>query len=171
VITIRLEEPRDVEAIRGVNRQAFQHDAEAQIVDDLRQACSGAVSLVAESDGVVVGHVLFSPVTIRQNGATVEGMGLGPMAVLPARQRTGIGSKLVEVGVQVMRDAGHPFVVVLGHPEYYPRFGFRPASEHGLVCQWDGVPDEAFLVITNDDAVMRGVTGSVWYRPEFEAAL
>ena len=98
-------------------------------------------------------------------------MGLAPMAVLPDYQHQGIGSQLVTSGLEILRQRNCPYVVVLGHPEYYPRFGFVPASRHGIVCQWEGVPDGAFMVLIFDEAIMSGVSGVVRYRDEFEEAL
>jgi len=97
-------------------------------------------------------------------------MGLAPMAIAPERQRQGIGSRLIEAGLKVLRQQACPFVIVLGHPEYYPRFGFVPASGHGLACQWEGVPDEAFMVLILDKAFMAGVSGVARYRDEFDEA-
>jgi len=93
-------------------------------------------------------------------------MGLAPMAVLPDHQREGIGSELVRTGIERLRNVGCPFVIVLGHPEYYPRFGFEVASHHGIRGEWD-VPDEAFMILVLDESEMQGVSGLVKYRPEF----
>jgi putative acetyltransferase len=98
-------------------------------------------------------------------------MGLAPVAVLPDRQRGGIGSSLVKRGLEILRDRGCPFVIVLGHPEYYPRFGFELASNYGLYSQWDGVPDEAFMVMIMDHASLKGVSGVAKYREEFNEAM
>ena len=95
-------------------------------------------------------------------------MGLAPMAVLPDCQRQGIGSQLVRRGVDILRERGCPFVVVVGHPEYYPRFGFERASAHALVSQWDGMPDAAFMVLILDGHVMAGVSGVARYKEEFD---
>ena len=114
-----------------------------------------------------MGHILFTPVRIESAERRVVGMGLAPMAVLPDRQRQGIGSKLVRQGLDILRERGCPFVVVVGHPEYYPRFGFEPASAHGLGSQWEGVPDEAFMVLVFDADAMTGVSGVAKYREEF----
>jgi putative acetyltransferase len=114
-----------------------------------------------------VGHILFTPVAIEHAGRRVLGMGLAPMAVLPERQRQGLGSELVRRGLEILRERGCPFVVVVGHPEYYPRFGFEPASRHGLVCQWEGVPDPAFMVLILDADAMAGISGVAQYRDEF----
>src|SRR5437879_13678113 len=94
-------------------------------------------------------------------------MGLGPMAVLPEHQRQGVGSRLVRRGLDILRERGCPFVVVVGHPEYYPRFGFEPASRHGLASQWEGVPDAAFMVLVLDAPALTGVAGGAEDREEF----
>jgi putative acetyltransferase len=119
----------------------------------------------------VVGHILFSPVVIETTGRKVEGMGLAPMAVLPDRQRQGIGSALVRWGLAILRERSCPFIVVLGHPELYPRFGFEIASTHGLSSQWEGVPDEAFMVLILNANIMDSVAGIVRYRDEFNEAV
>jgi putative acetyltransferase len=171
MISIRRERSADIAAIRAVNEAAFDQSAEADIVAALRDACPDILSLVAESDGEIVGHILFSPVTIEDGSQSRQGMGLAPMAVIPNRQREGIGSALVTAGLQMLRAQGCPFIIVLGHPEFYPRFGFVPASRHGLISQWEGVPDAAFMVLVLDASSMAGVTGVARYREEFDAAM
>lgn len=170
MVEIRVEEPRDAVAVRAVNESAFDTHVEANVVDALRDG-PDTVSLVAEEAGEIVGHILFSPVTVGRRGKVVVGMGLAPMAIVPARQRRGIGSALVTRGLETLRERGCPFVVVLGHPDFYPRFGFERASIHGLACQWAGVPDEAFMVTILRPEVMRGVSGVARYRAEFDAAM
>lgn len=144
---IRRELPEDLASIRDVNEQAFGRAGEAGLVDALREQATPFLSLVAEDDGKVVGHICFSPVTIEHaDGSTVPILGLAPMAVTPGRQNEGIGSQLVRSGLEECRRAGFRAVVVLGHPEYYPRFGFRPASTAGLRSEYD-VPDPVFMVM------------------------
>jgi putative acetyltransferase len=162
-----LERPEDASAVRRVNELAFGQPAEADLVDKLRAACGDALSLVAVAD-VVVGHILFTPVIVERASRRVVGMGLAPMAVLPDRQRQGIGSRLVRRGLDILRERGCPFVVVVGHPDYYPRFGFERASARALVSQWEGMPDDAFMVLILDEHAMAGVSGVARYRAEFD---
>jgi putative acetyltransferase len=135
-------------------------------VDVLRACGKATLSLVAVEDGRIVGHMLFSPVTIEARDQTFLAVGLAPMAVLPERQRRGIGSQLVEVGLLECRNAGYECVVVLGHPTYYPRFGFVPASRYGLKSEFE-VPDEAFMVVGWHGGVLKEGGGVVRYQPEF----
>src|SRR5689334_13394883 len=123
MITIRPERSEDGEAIRRVHLASFPTGAEAALVDRLRDAGRAWVSLVAEREGLVVGHVLFSPVTVVPPDDRDPGVGLAPLAVLPAQRRRGVGGRLIAEGVAACRRAGYPFAVVLGHPDYYPRFG------------------------------------------------
>ena len=171
MIIIREEGPEDEEAVRAVNEKAFGQPAEAIIVDKLRKNCPGLLSLVALDGDEVVGHILFSPAKIEGSTKTIEGMGLAPMAVLPERQRQGIGTLLVDRGIEMLRSRSCPFIIVLGHPEYYPRFGFERASLWGIRSQWEGVPDEAFMILVLQRAAMKGLSGVARYRDEFDEAM
>ena len=171
MINIRLEKPEDVQQVRSIHERAFRQPTEADAVDRLRLTCPEALSVVAEDDGRIVGHILFTPVIIDSPKRKVEGMGLAPMAVLPKCQRQGIGSKLVEHCLKILRERGCPFVIVLGHPEYYPRFGFVPASTYNLTSQWKNVPDESFMILVFDEEILQGVSGVARYRDEFNAAM
>lgn len=171
VTTIRAERPEDISAVRRVNELAFGRPEEADAVDRLRKADIPFVSLVADDGAAIVGHVLFTPAIVECAGQRVVGMGLAPLAVIPDRQRQGIGSALVRRGLELLRADGSPFVLVLGHPEYYPRFGFERASLHGVTCQWKDVPDAAFMVLVFDPEALRGVSGVACYRDEFDAAV
>ncbi len=104
------------------------------------------------------------------DGEAVIGAGLGPMAVLPEYQRQGIGGKLIEAGNQKLWEKGCPFVVVLGHPEYYPRFGFKPASGYEITCEWD-VPDNVFMVLVMDQSKMKNISRAAKYRQEFSSVV
>jgi len=169
MIEIREEKQTDLAAICQINEAGFENKAEAAIVDKLRAACDSYVSFVAVDQVTVVGHILFTPVTIDGSGSI--GMGLAPMAVWPSRQKQGIGTQLVRHGLDHLQRTGCPFVIVLGHPAYYPRFGFEPASRYKLNCQWEGVPDEAFMVVVFERAVLPEDGGIVRYRGEFDEAM
>jgi putative acetyltransferase len=163
LIEIREEHPDDVAAVREVTRRAFGQDQESNIVDALRTNGAALLSLVATVNGQVVGHIMFSPLTVAEN---VNAVALGPMAVAPECQRQGIGTRLIEAGNRKIKDAGYPFIIVVGHAEYYPRFGFRRASEYGIKCEWN-VPDEVFMLLVLDEAKMQGMSGLAKYRHEF----
>ena len=166
---ISLESPEDVAGIHTVNREAFEGGGEAHLVDQLRADCTVFISYVAKAEGIVVGHILLTPVLIEQEtGAVVEGLGLGPMAVKPEFQRMGIGSELVTAALNSIRTTAVPFVVVLGHPDFYPKFGFVPASRFGVRCAFDGVPDGVFMMIILKQDRMRDVRGIARYRAEFD---
>ena len=163
MIEIREERPDDIAPIRDVNQQAFEQEQEGNIVDALRANGAALLSLVATLDGRVVGHIMYSPITV---DGRITGAALGPMAVLPEFQRQGIGGKLIEAGNRKLRDNGWPFIIVVGHPEYYPRFGFKPASAQGVTCEWP-LPDNVFMLLVMDVARMQGVSGLARYRHEF----
>jgi putative acetyltransferase len=165
MVIVRAETPEDIVAVRQVNEAAFGRVEEAALVDALRAAACPHISLVAESGGQVVGHIFFSPVTLETEEGAHALLGLAPMSVLPAHQNQGIGSRLVREGLSECRRAGCGAVVVLGHPEYYPRFGFVPASRKGLSCEYP-VPDEAFMVAELTPGGL-SAQGLVRYRPEF----
>ena len=114
---------------------------------------------------------MFSPVEIETQKGVIEGMGLAPMAVLPEMQNCGIGSKLVKEGLRIIKNTICPFVIVLGHEKYYPRFGFQRASKYGLTSQWEGVPDDAFMAMILNDSIMEEVSGIVRYRDELDEAI
>jgi putative acetyltransferase len=159
---IRDEDRTDEEGVRALHRAAFEDDAEARLVDLLREEAMPLISLVAEEDGLVVGHILFSPATV---GTDDTGMGLAPMAVAPDRQGTGIGAALVGAGLKACGELGIRWVVVLGHPEYYPRFGFVPASRFGVTSEYD-VPDEVFMAMELEEGAL-ATGGRALYHPAF----
>jgi putative acetyltransferase len=163
MVVVRPERAGDESAIRAVHERAFGRPQEAALVDALRAAGAHVVSLVAEDDGVVVGHVLFSPVGVEVGD---PGLGLGPVGVRPDRQRCGLGSLLIRRGLAECRARGHQLVVVLGEPGFYRRCGFVPASAHGLRCEYDA-PADAFMVLELLPGALAGRRGLVRYRPEF----
>jgi putative acetyltransferase len=166
MITFRRERPGDEEGIRRVNEEAFGRPGEADLVDALRRRGACRVSLVAEEDGRIIGYILFTPVTIDGNKPSPDAVGLAPLAVLPSHQRRGIGANLIRLGLEECRKAGHEIAVVLGHPTYYPCFGFQPGHIFGIRCDFE-VPEEAFMVLPLREESLDGHTGVVRYLPEF----
>jgi putative acetyltransferase len=165
---IRSEEPKDRSAIRAVHEAAFGTSLEADIVDALRAKPKSLISLVAETEGEIIGHILFSPVSLADQPHALL-MGLGPLAVAPEHQRQKVGSALVRRGLELCRDRGYAAVVVLGHAEYYPRFGFVPASQYGIRSRYDA-PDEAFMAVELQPRALRDVSGEVAYDEAFGSA-
>lgn len=165
---IRAETEADGAGVRAVNEAAFETPAEADLVEALRRKDVSLVSLVAEIEGGVVGHILFSPVSLTGHGH-LKLMGLAPMAVVPDHQCKGIGSALVREGLARCKDLGYCAVVVVGHAEYYPRFGFVPAHRHGLRCEYE-VPADVFMVAELEAGALNGASGLVRYDDAFAGA-
>lgn len=165
-VSLRDEVSSDRAAIAAVITAAFGQPGEAALVDALRDAGALTLSLVAIAGGAIVGHVAFSPVTITREDGVRAAIGLAPVAVAPAWQGRGVGARLVSAGLERLRAAGAPAVLVLGHPRYYPRFGFAPASRFGL--RWEqAAPDAAFMALELSPGALAGGAGVVRYRPEF----
>ena len=169
-ITIRKEIPEDIDSIHYVNEQAFGQPQEADLVDKLRNRGKVSLSLVAVEEGNIIGHILFSPVTIESENDSFEAITLAPMAVLPKYQRKGIGSKLVIAGIKECRRLDFEIITVLGHPEFYPRFGFFPANQKGIACEFDA-PEEAWMLLELRPGVLAGRKGTVKFQPEFHEAM
>ncbi len=167
MLQIRLEQPKDFPAIHSLYVRAFPTEAEAEVVDKLRARGAYLLSLVADFDGVVVGHIFFTPATIeKEDGTSLNVAGLAPMAVQPELQRHGIGSLLVRAGLEALQQRGLPAVVVLGYDTYYPRFGFVPASRWGLHYATT-VPDEVFMALELQPGALIGNSGVVLFQEEF----
>ena len=166
--SIRAESSEDHAAIRRVIELAFGQSSEADLVDALRTDARPYISLVAERDGEVVGHIFFNPVSVESSEGSFTAMGLAPMAVLPDYQNKGIGSELVRAGLRECRRIGHEVIVVLGHSHFYPRFGFVPASKKGIRSEYD-VPDDVFMVAELTPGALGGRKGLVKYHPAFSA--
>ena len=166
MLTIRPETPEDNDSIRYVNEQAFGQKEEAELIEKLRNRGALTLSLVAVQNNRVVGHILFSPVTVESDCSSFGAISLAPMAVLPEYQRKGIGSQLVRVGLEECRRLGHEIVVVLGHSDYYPRFGFIPAKPKGIDCEFE-VPEEAWMILELREGALAGRRGIVRFQPEF----
>ena len=164
--TVRAETEADHQSVAEVNRLAFGgRDDEARLVEALRQGGYARVSLVAEIGGRVIGHVLFSDLPIVTSEGTVSALALAPMAVVPEFQRRGIGSALVRAGLDQCRSAGHRIVVVLGHPPFYPRFGFSASLARTLEAPYSG---NAFMAAELVPGALAGISGRVAYPPPFD---
>ncbi|HZP91344.1 MAG TPA: N-acetyltransferase [Burkholderiales bacterium] len=164
---IREERPEDVERVRSVHLAAFGREREARLVERLRAAGKAAVSLLAEENGAVLGHVMFSAVSIDTDDRARGAWALAPLAVLPAFRRLGIGSALVSAGLARLRERGESRVLVLGDPHYYSRFGFVPAARFGLQCPFPA-PEEAFMAIELEPGALSGCAGTACYGHEFD---
>jgi len=162
---IREERPDDAESVREILLAAFGGEAEARLVARLRASGKIVRALVAEDQGRVLGHVLFSRIDIGEKQASA--LALAPLAVSPAFQRLGIGSALVSAGLEHLRSTGQQRVVVVGDPAYYPRFGFVPAARFGLSCPFPA-PPEAFMAIALARDAWQDVSGMVRYGHEFD---
>lgn len=165
--TVRPETPADFTAIDRLTRTAFNNDTEVKLISALRQHSDECIALVAEQHGEIVGHILFSPATIA-NASGIRLMALAPMAVTNVLQHQGIGSALVRAGLEQCHKQGIAAVVVLGHPGYYPRFGFTPASRFSISCPWQAA-DNAFMLLELTPGALKGKSGKVVYHPAFAA--
>lgn len=163
-VLVRPETQKDRLAVHALNVSAFGGPGEARLVDELRAQAQPVISLVAEENGAIVGHIMFSPVSLESHPGLL--MGLAPMAVAPQRQRAGIGSALVRGGLEQCKELGASVAVVLGHPKFYPRFGFSPAASFGIASEYD-VPEEAFMALELRPGALRGASGKVQYHPAF----
>lgn len=165
-VHIRPETKDDIRKIWRVNASAFDTEAEANLVDSLRKSGIPLISLVAEANDKLIGHILFSPVSLSGTKANVKMAGLAPMSVLPDHQKQGIGAALVQKGLKLCTSNGYKAVVVLGHPDYYPKFGFVPSSRFGIKSEYD-VPDEVFMIRELETSALSEFKGIVKYHPLF----
>jgi putative acetyltransferase len=162
---IRRERPGDAPAVRRVLEGAFPTAAEADLAEQLRENGKAVIALVAEDEGEIVGHVVFTPLTIEPLAGTV-GLGLGPLAVLPDHEKHGVGRRLVQNGLAECRRWGAGFVSVLGDPDYYGRFGFESAREHGLRNEFSA--DDHFMVFELRNHGLPPRDSMIRYAPEFQ---
>ncbi|HKU99074.1 MAG TPA: N-acetyltransferase [Vineibacter sp.] len=165
MIAIVEEDPSQRQQIADLLRAAFDGDAEAALVDRLRRDRLVAASLVAHADGDVVGHILFSDLAVTVDGRAVTAAALAPLAVHRDHQRQGIGSRLVLAGLSIVRERGYAAVIVVGHADYYPRFGFSAALARKLTAPFTG---DSFMALELVPGSLRGETGTVRYPPAFE---
>ncbi|MBN1882882.1 MAG: N-acetyltransferase [Deltaproteobacteria bacterium] len=172
MVTIRREEESDRKEVYFLTEQAFRSDEEPRLVDRIRESDDfiHELSLVAIDDDTLVGHIIFSVMTIQTEGEDIPALCLGPVSVVPEYQRRGIGSKLVRHGLAECQRLGYHIIVLVGHPEYYPRFGFRPANERGLSVDGD-IPPDAFMVYEGISGALDGVTGKVVFSPAFDGMM
>lgn len=175
MVDIRPELPGDIAAIREVTAAAFGRKVEADLVERLRDAGNLTVSLVAEMDGRIVGHAAYSPATVElSRGGSFDAAALGPISVMPDLQTGGIGSELMDRGFAECLALGYDLMFLLGHPSYYPRFGFVPAKALGVRWAPDITdhPNPAFMVKELKPgalaARLNGDTGVFHYSPEFD---
>lgn len=169
-ITIRQEQPADFQAVYEINKQAFGQEAEAKLVDALRNsdAFVPELSLVAELDNQLGGHILFTKIKIVNGDLAHESLALAPMAVKEAYQKQGIGGKLIREGLKRTAALGFVSVIVLGHEHYYPKFGFESASKWRIKAPFD-VPDEVFMAIELIPNALENISGTVQYPKEFDS--
>lgn len=165
MVIVRPERRDDIDAIRRVNEAAFDGADEADLVDRLRHV-SSYIGLVAVLDNQVIGHIAFSPMTLDPAHPGLDVRGLAPMSVSPTHQREGVGSALVREGLAACRRAGTDVVFVLGHPAYYPRFGFVPAADAGLESDYEA-SREAFMALELRPGALNGVQGLARYHAAF----
>lgn len=171
-LVVRQETKADIDAVRKLNKKAFKGKDESKLVDALREEDGfiPELSLVAQKAGAVVGHILFSPIEIKEGETSVAALALAPMAVLPDLQEQGIGSALVKSGLAEAARLGHKIVVVVGHPEYYPRFGFLKAGEKGLTLPFECEAD-VFMVLELVPGALDGVRGEIVYPKPFHEVI
>jgi len=169
MIEIREEERCDKAAVRRLNEAAFENGPGRPLWTNFEPLVTTMYRSSPSIKAPSLGTSMFTPATLDNGGLT--GMGLAPMAVLPSHQRQGIGSLLVRHGLEHLRKTACPFIIVLGHPGYYPRFGFESASYYKLSSQWDGVPDEAFMIVVFDRNRLPTSGGIARYHGEFDEAM
>lgn len=167
-IVIRSETEVDYLAIRKVNDLAFKQKNESLLIDKLgfNPRFIGELSIVAVFEDEVIGHILFFPIDIVDNAMIHDSLALAPMSVLPKFQSKGIGGQLIKYGLNAAKKLGFESVIVLGHKDYYPKFGFQPASKWNINAPFD-VPDEAFMAIELVNNALVDISGVVEYPPEF----
>ncbi len=167
-VTVRQEKDQDYRDITQVHDLGFGQKNEGELILRLRKTKKfiPELSLVAENEGRIVGHILFYPIEIKGEGQVSPSLALAPMAVLPDYQKKGIGGQLVREGLKRARDLGFRSVIVLGHAAYYPRFGFEPAGRWNIRPPFE-VPDDVFMALELVQDGLKGIRGTVEYPPEF----
>lgn len=171
-MNIRPETKQDKESIYKINCEAFGTDIEAKIVDALRDSGQLKLSMVAEDHGNIIGHIAYSPMTFPDARIAVNAVALAPMSVAPAFQRKGVGSRLINISVEELKRSNVDIIFLIGHPEYYPKFGFQPAfSTLGVKSNFEDVPDDAFMYLKISENPFKLENSRVFFRDEFSESL
>ena len=174
-VSIRKETPDDYDRVIELTEKAFEtleisdHN-EGKLVDKLREAPTfiDELSLVAELNGQIVGHILFTPIIIDNGLQQFQSLVLAPVSVLPEFQKLGIGGKLILAGHQKAKESGFHSIILIGHPEYYPRFGYKPASTWGIKTHYELPSDDVFMAVELTEGALGNVSGVVIFPPEFD---
>lgn len=171
-LIVRQESKKDYRGITRCNDLAFKQKSEGTLVEAIRKNLKfiPELSLVAEVNAKIIGHILFFPIIIESNQNNFSSLSLAPMSVIPEYQNKGIGTELVKSGLEKAGELGFESVIVLGHERYYPRFGFKPASNWSIKPPFP-VPDEAFMAIELIPDALTEVNGNVIYPKEYDVAL
>ena len=166
IMNIHIEKETDIQQIWQINAKAFETDAEANLVSSLRKSGLPFISMVYEENKKLLGHILFTPVELEGHPNNLRIMGLGPMAVTPEMQNNGIGSALVKAGIEQCECEGFNAIIVLGHPNFYPKFGFVPSVKYGIISEYD-VPEDVFMVLELNENALKGKEGTIKYHEAF----
>ncbi len=167
---IRTETNRDFGAVFQLNYNAFgNREDESRLIERIRasEQYIPELSIVAEIDREIVGHIMLSKATVRERDKETDVIVLAPIAVKPSFQKQGIGSQLIEEGIRRCKALGYGLVLLIGHPGYYPRLGFQPARQHGLELTQFDVPDEVFMVVEVMDGKLQEISGELLYPAAF----
>lgn len=164
ILAISVAQPEQAASIRALNQAAFAGSEEADLVEKLVEEGHSLLSLVAILNGQVVGHALFSRMWIRGRASMNSAVALAPIAVLPSHQRQGLGAKLITVGIEAMSARGERIILVVGHPDYYPKFGFSSEKTTSIESPF---PPEAFMALELVPGSLDGLSGKVIYPPPF----
>ncbi|MDH3329100.1 MAG: N-acetyltransferase [Desulfobulbaceae bacterium] len=165
-MVIRNEKPGDIDKIWHINVEAFGTAVEADLVNTLRDSGSPYISLVYEQNSQPVGHIMFTPVELTGDTSGLRLMGLAPMSVIPRYQNSGIGSSLVDTGIELCKAEGYDAIVVLGRPEFYSRFGFVPSVRYGIKSEYD-VPPAVFMILELKENGLIGKHGTIKFHDSF----
>jgi predicted N-acetyltransferase YhbS len=171
-VIIRNEKKEDYNEIKRINDLAFGQENEGKMIEAFRKTkdYNNLLSLIAETKGKIIGHILFYPIKIKNKKEEYTVLSLAPMAVHPEFQNKGIGSKLVKRGLEIAKELNFGIVIVVGHPKYYPRFGFTPAKNWDITLPFD-VPDDVFLALELNENALKYCSGTVEYPKEFFDAM